>query len=366
MTISSTTFNNRSGWLMDNACVRLVVLAGGGHIASIEHRDTRGLNPLWKPRWKSIEPWAFNRNVAPRYGGSKLLAAICGHNICLGAFGDPSPEEKRAGLDCHYEAPVARWRLVRRKRTPRVLTLRIGATLPVFQMNIVRTISMRRNSTVVTVTERIASTAKRDLPYTMCQHVTFGAPFVEKGVTLFDANATKGHTFPGTFGAKQRLKKNAAFAWPNGCGEHGAVDLRRIGREFRSSSDFYTLLMDRKSPAAWFSAVNPQRGLLVAYVWNREEYPWLGTWEENFCRAAAPWNRNELTRGMEFANSPFPLPLRDEVNMGSFQGLPTFRWLPARGKAAMTYHIVVEPVGRECKGVKDIAIRGGKAKITFA
>jgi hypothetical protein len=189
----------------------------------------------------------------------------------------------------------------------------------------------------------------------MCEHVTFGPPFLAKGVTVFDMPATSGHTFPGEFSSRQRLKADAAFAWPKGPGAKGeAVDMRTIGRDTKRSSDFSTQLMDPKRKDAWFTAVNPQQGLLVAYVWDREDFPWIGNWEENFGRGIKPWSNKSLTRGMEFANTPFPEGLRNAVDRGRFHGLPTFRWLPALGRVKVAYDIVVQPVDPDCRGVDDV------------
>ncbi|MFO7870718.1 MAG: hypothetical protein R6V03_04725 [Kiritimatiellia bacterium] len=112
--------------------------------------------------------------------------------------------------------------------------------------------------------------------------------------------------------------------------------------------------MDRRRELAWFSAVNPELGLLLAYVWRREDFPWLGNWEESYCRLTPPWNGKTLSRGMEFANSPFPLPLREQVGMGSFQGVPAFRWLGAKSAVVIEYAITAMPVPEECRGTADI------------
>ncbi|MDO9542584.1 MAG: hypothetical protein Q7J98_09710, partial [Kiritimatiellia bacterium] len=105
---------------------------------------------------------------------------------------------------------------------------------------------------------------------------------------------------------------------------------------------------------AWFSAVNPRLGLLVAYVWRRADYPWLGVWEENYSRKPPPWNGKTLARGMEFANTPFPFGLRKSVDLGKFQGQRAYAWLPARGKIIHNYSILALRVGQDCKGVANI------------
>ncbi|MCE9615467.1 MAG: hypothetical protein K8T26_14445 [Lentisphaerae bacterium] len=354
MKISRARFRNRAAWTLDNDTLSLTVLAGGGHLAGLALRGYEQVNPFWSPPWPAHEPWAFSPAVA-RQCGTRLLAGIAGHNVCLGWFGDPSPEETRAGMGCHGEAPIVRWKLVRQQVTGTGVTLVCACELPVAQMRLTRTIAARRDECAIRVHEEVQNLSRRDLPYTHCQHVTIGPPFLEKGVTTIDMSATQGHTFPEVFSPAQRLKMDAPFTWPMGPGAHGEdVDLRRIDRRYRHSSDFTTQLMDPRREHAWVSALNPRLGLLLAYVWRRADYPWLGNWEENHARHTVPWAGRTLARGLEFANTPFPQGLQNAVNRGRFQGQPTFRWLPARGKVATDYTILLMPVPKDATGVVDI------------
>ncbi|MDD5678272.1 MAG: hypothetical protein PHW60_09840 [Kiritimatiellae bacterium] len=345
----------RQGWELSNDKLALFLMAGGGHIAGLRVKGRPSVNPYWIPIWKSIEPGAYRPEDARRYGG-KLLACIAGHNLCLGAFGDPSPDEARYGLGCHGEAPVTRWRVLKRKVAARRLVFQYGCSLPIAQMRMVRTVTLEAGSAIVRIHEVVENLARRDVPFTMCQHVTFGPPFVEPGLTIFDASATKGHTFPGQFGRRQRMKPDTSFSWPCGPGVKGNVDLRFVGQA--PYSDFSANLMNPKQEHGWFSALNPRLGLMVAYVWRRADFPWLGIWEQNRERKAAPWNGKSLTRGMEFSNSPFPMGLRNAVDRGSFQGQPTYRWLAARVKVTYDYAIIACPVEAACKGVAAIAPQG--------
>ncbi len=359
MNITATKMHGRQGWVLSNDRISLFLMAGGGHIADLRLNEKKTVNPFWVPAWNTIEPWQYRPRAAGKYG-AKLLSCISGHNLCLGAFGDPSPEEDRAGLGCHGEAPVVRWHCLKKVITSRRLVFSYGCELPIARMRLERILTLDRGSCIVRIRERISNLARCDVPFTMCQHVTFGAPFVEPEVTIFDMSATQGRTFPGVFGDPQRLKSDTAFAWPDGPGVKGRVNLRTMGRN--KNSDFYTNLMNtasrgtgRKQEHAWFSAVNPKQGLLMAYVWRRSDYPWLGVWEENLARKSAPWSGKSLTRGMEFANTPFPVGLRKAVDMGKFQGQPTFRWLPALESVTSEYSLLALPVDAACRGVAAIS-----------
>jgi hypothetical protein len=365
MQVKKTVCRGRRGWELDNGTLKLVMLEGGGHLASLMHRERPNVNPFWVPIWKTIEPWTYRPGDAARYE-ARLLASLCGHNLCLGWFGQPSDAEKRAGMGGHGEAPVARWRLVKKSAGPREVVLVCRCDLPVAAMRFTRTVRMCKGSSSVQIREEIDNLTRRDQPFTMCEHVTFGPPFLKKGVTLFDMPATEAHTFPDAFSTLQRLKADAAFRWPKAPrAKGGKVDLRTIGSETRKSSDFSTQLIDPRRDDAWFSAVNPEQGVMMAYVWKRSDFPWVGNWEENYERAIKPWSNRSLTRGMEFANTPFPQGLRRAVDRGTFQGQPTFQWLPAREKVTMDYEILSGPVARDCKGVRDIRRSDGGWDVLF-
>src|SRR5687767_8637898 len=104
-----TTYRNRRAFQIENDLLRLTVLCEGGHIAELLHKPS-GVNPLWTPPWRSIEPSAYKPDLHPEYGlnaESKLLAGIMGHNLCLDLFGPPSEDEAEAGITVHGEASVA-------------------------------------------------------------------------------------------------------------------------------------------------------------------------------------------------------------------------------------------------------------------
>src|SRR3990172_13136251 len=114
MKIQGRLEKGRKVWDLDNDAVVLTVMEGGGHISGLRLHEGPDLNPFWVPIWKSIEPWRYRQRDAGKYG-VQLLAAIRGHNLCLSAFGTPSPEEERAGLGNHGEAPVVRWKPTRKR-----------------------------------------------------------------------------------------------------------------------------------------------------------------------------------------------------------------------------------------------------------
>ena len=106
------------------------------------------------------------------------------------------------------------------------------------------------------------------------------------------------------------------------------------------ASGYTAHLADPKRERAYFVAFEPKFRLAFGYIWRRTDFPWLGIWEENCSRQAAPWDGRTVTRGMEFGVSPFPETRREMVERNRLFDAPTYKWISARGRLEAEYWIV--------------------------
>jgi len=273
---------------IENDFIRVTVTEIGGQIAEIQDLTT-GINPLWTPPWAD-EPNADFGNDAE----SRLLAGIRGHNLCLDLFGPPSEAEAKAGMVVHGEAGVATHKLT---ETPGGLTSR--CLLPHAQLAFERTI--RLDGRTVLITETVENLSIFDRPIAWTQHVTFGPPFMEHGVT--------------------------EFRWPY---SHS--------KELNEAYAAYLM----KDPA-WFVAWSPVHKLAIGYQWMRSDFPWLGIWKENRGRTHAPWSGRTVTQGMEFGVSPIPETRRAMIGRGTLFDTPCYRWIEAKQKLSVEYNACIKP-----------------------
>jgi hypothetical protein len=316
------SFHNRHAAQIENDGIRLTVTVEGGHIAEILHKRS-GVNPLWIPPWPSIEPSTWSRKKNPEYGDdaeSRLLSGIMGHNLCLDLFGAPSAEETDAGMTVHGEASIVPYQIAAGDRQ-----LTATCVLPAAQLQFERRI--RLDGIRVRITETVENLAVLDRPIAWTQHVTLGPPFLEKGVTQFRAPGTKARS----------LGSGHDFEWPLKPGAGGRTEDMRVFTSAPTSGGFDTVLMDPRRDQAFFFAFSPKTKVQFGYVWKRNDFPWLGIWEENHGREHPPWNRRTLTRGMEFGASPVPESRRNMIDRHSMFGVPGYRWLPAKSKAQVEY-----------------------------
>jgi hypothetical protein len=331
----STLFRGRRSAAIENDHVRVTVLEEGGHIAEVLDKRS-GVNPLWIPPWPSLEPSAYDPATDRVYGASgesQLLAGIMGHNLCLDLFGGPSPEEEAAGLRPHGEASLVRYDLV---VTPR--GLETSATLAEAQLRVERRISLEGSA--VRIVETVENLTATDRPVAWTEHVTLGPPFLENGVTEFRASATRSRVFEAAFGPADYLIPGSDFDWPYAPASDGSRADLQIYSASESSGAYTAHLMNPDARHAFFAAFSPRLRLAFGYVWKRDDFPWMGIWEENRSRPHAPWNGRTITRGMEFGVSPFPETRRAMIERGHMFGTPTFRWIPARSTVAVEYWIL--------------------------
>jgi hypothetical protein len=237
-----------------------------------------------------------------------------------------------------------------------------SAELPQAQMRLQRTIILDREHPVVYCEETAINLSGFDRPICWNQHVTFGPPFLEPHVTLFDMPATRSKTCPVTFSSKMAVQPDSEFLWPNAPGKRGGTLNLRTSDKGRYGH--YTAhLLDPALKTAYTAVCNPRLRLLVLYVFNRNDYPWVGNWEESRSRTHAPWNGREFCRGFEFSTTPFPLPRREIVSNRPLFEQPTYKWLPARGTNTSKYVIALLEIPQDFSGVASVKVERGALRL---
>jgi hypothetical protein len=325
-------YRGRRAVTIANGTLRVTVLQEGGHIAEITDLAS-GVNPLWTPHWPSIEPSRYDAARDTVYGGGadgSLLAGIMGHNLCLDIFGGPSDAEGAAGFPVHGETSTARFDI-----THDETSLAMEAVLPAAQLRIARRIAL--DGDCVRVQETVTNLSAADRPVGWTQHVTIGPPFLAKGATELRITADRSLVYPGTFGPADYLRAGAEFTWPHAPRATGGTADLGVYSNAPSSSAYTAHRMTVASSRASWVAYSPQLRLAFGYEWQRQDFPWLGIWEENHARRNAPWNGAALTCGLEFGVSPIPESRREMIERGRLFDTPTFRWIPARGSVEVYY-----------------------------
>jgi hypothetical protein len=123
------------------------------------------------------------------------------------------------------------------------------------------------------------------------------------------------------------------------------------------------ILLDKKRNLGFVAAVNRKLGLLIAYCFRRQDFPWVAIWEENQGIAAVPWKQRTQARGLEFSTTPLPLLRREAFYAGRLFDEPTLTCIPALQTKVVHYAAILAKVGRDFGEARDIAFSEGQIQI---
>jgi hypothetical protein len=322
MTMTQKSFHNRACWTIENSDIRVTVIKSGGHIAELVLKDGPELNPLWVQDRDTIDSDRYDPSIhGSTYGTrpeSRLLSGLLGHNLCFPYWGDPSEAEHNAGMTYHGETNIVCWEEVRCSSDSLVIT----ALLPESLLRFTRTIQCSGQSVLCEGVAENLSTWDR--PVAWCEHVTFGPPFLEPGVTRFEASVTRGF--------RTGEDSQVTFFWPEGRGTI-PCDLSVCSRA-QHSQLVNSFLVEPAQEFGRFAASHPGHGLEVEYVFRREEFPWLNVWENH--------DERLLTRGMEFSNTPVHGTMKRLMQTPAIRETPVYDWIDAKSKLVKRFKATIK------------------------
>lgn len=344
--IQHSTFEGYPSLVLSNSKLSLTVMTKGSTVASLTLKDdSEKLSPLWNPMRMARE----QRRPVKFDGGAGLF-------VCVDGFGPPSAEERAAGLPGHGEAHTRTFG-VHTERQGHGTDLTMSAQLPIVQEMFTRTFHMIDGENVVYVESTLENLMGFDRPVNWAEHATLGSPFLQPGVTVVDISGSRSRTRP--YQAKQmgdiqrRLTSGQDFTWPMAPGLDGKmIDLRKTP-EHPHFLDHAATLLDPHRELEWATAINPEKRLMIGYIFRRADYPWLQYWGDY-----PPTLK--MARGMEFATQPFDVPRREVISGGPMFNTPTYRWLPAKSKIGTRFLIFYTRVPAGFKKVDDVEMKNGQ------
>ncbi len=343
-----TTFEEYPAIVLSNDKLEATVLTQGTSIVNLVLRDDAAkLSPLWNPqrmaRERKQQGWK-----TPGFG----------HFVCVDGFGPSSPEEQKAGLGMHGEAHQQNYEIVRYGKQGGVLAVTFAAKLPLVEERFQRTIRMVDGEPVLYVESELESLLAFDRPVNWAEHATIGAPFLEPGKTVVDLPAKQSRTrwYGGGGGLPHRLASFADFEWPGAPGVDGKVVDLRLTPAPPNSGDHAAMLLDTNRKRVFVTMLHPEKHLLLGYIFNREEYPWVQNWE-NY------QPDGQLARGLEFGTQPYDVPRRQAIDTHEMFGMPAYRWLPAKSKIGSRFVMFYAHAPEGMTKVDDVRFEAGKIAV---
>jgi hypothetical protein len=334
--MAEPSLEGRKQVVLEGKAAMVSVDMAGGSIADF-HLNDQKLNPL---------TWNY-----PEKGDSK--PRTIGHFVCFDRWGQPSAQEGKNGMPFHGEATAVVWEtLSPPTRLRGVIVTEMRCRLPIGGMELKRTMELVENSALCRVREEITNLNKLGRVYNIVQHPSIGPEYLDETV-LVDTNAGKGFAQ----GGKMPTPEEPALYWPKVVFNGGLVDLRVLKDDHNPG--VVSLVFADSLVYGWVTAVNPDKGLLIGYLWKLTEYPWLSIWRN-------VQNGKPAARGLEFGTTGLHQPFPVLVAKGTIFGRPLYEYIDAGETFTKSYIMFLARTPPGFTGVRDIRLRGEDIVITPA
>jgi hypothetical protein len=317
---------------IENSKAVLEVNLNGGSYPDF-HLKELPLNPL---NWRSKD---------------STMPYFMGHFLCFDRWGPPSEAEKVNGFKHHGEASTVIWkRLSEPKSINGEITCSMECTLPMGGLRLTRKIEMPADEPVFFVTEEIKNLNKYGRMYNIVQHVTIAPPFLDK-TTLIDNNTEKGFEDKEDGSTDQ---ENPVIKWPEVNHNDDIISLRQFETDWPRVTSF---AFNKNDKYGWVTASNPDKNLLLGYIWETEDYPWINFWRsmENGVPAAF---------GMEFGTTGLHEPFPVLAKKGKIFDRNIYDFIDANEVITKSFTVFLAKIPGDYKGVDRIEFNNSLIVIT--
>ena len=296
--VSETHSDLKDTIFLSNKSAKLAVATQGGAFVDF-HFVNQNINPL---NWRLKQSWVPKNNQSG--------APFRGQFLCLGRWGSPTDGEIAAGIPHNGEQNRDYWEIEEQKDG--FVKMSFKGELDGFYTN--RSIKLDEKSAAFLVEENVKNINSIGRINNVVQHVTLGPPFLTRDV-IVNSNSWKGFNQEDNYPLE-----DSAFTWPEGRNKDLMMDATSTDTD---EGYCVSYLVQPESEYGWISAFNPKQGLVIGYLWERKEYPWINIW--NHVEEGIP-----LSKGIEFGTGGMGRDYKELLeNDSKFFGENSFEWIDA-------------------------------------
>ena len=309
--------------LGNNKIELLVNLKGGSYFDF--HLKELPINPI---NWRGSKP------------GELIFK---GHFLCFDRWGPPSAAEKTNGFRHHGEVNTESWELLTPSHTDNGRPASsMTCKLPMAGLQLTREIELSADEPVFYVTENISNLNKNGRIFNIVQHVSIAPPFLDKS-TLFDNNALQGFEDRNDGSLNQ---DEIILKWPQADHNGEKVSLRQFEVDWPMVSSF---VFDQSDKYGWVTACNPEKNIMLGYLWEVKDYPWINFWRSMD-------NGVPVAFGMEFGTTGLHEPFPVVAKKGKIFGQNLYEFIDADQVITKSFTAFLAKIPADYKGVDRIEI----------
>jgi hypothetical protein len=224
-----------------------------------------------------------------------------GWQVCLP--NSPPFNYRGAELGQHGEVSLIPWTVEIMERSWEMLCIKCTAEPLRIPIRVERIFSLVENSRSLSVIETVTNIGRTSLDIMWGQHIAFGLPFLEEGVTV-NTNAVTMKTEP-SMPAHHRFKRGDVYNWPNAKTKSGLSDdaskISARGTELYSDLCY----LEGFGAKAFYSIKNEARNVGFGFTFDGSLFKDLWLWQERNATQDFPWWGDCYTVALEPWTSPW-------------------------------------------------------------
>lgn len=264
-----------------------------------------------------------------------------GHFLCFDRWGPPSEGEQKNGFKHHGEAIDQVWDLLKEhEQTGDYIESCMRCILPMGRLQLTRCVQLSVDQPLLKVTEKIENLNKFGRIYNIVQHVTLAPPFLDRN-TLFDNNTEIGFEDKEDGSLNQ---EKPVMKWPHATYKKQRINLRQFQHEWPRVSSFK---FRDKEKLGWTTACNTGKNLMIGYVWETQDYPWVNYWRSMN-------NGSPIAFGIEFGTTGLHEPFPVIAKKGKIFGLNIYDFIDANEEKEKSFLAFLAAIPSDYKGVAEI------------
>lgn len=327
------TYRGLKTVVLENETLRVTIIADkGADIFELVHKPS-DTDFMWRTPWS-----VRNQSLwVPSTGWGEGIF----HDLYIGGWNTIAPTggstQDYMGVEIgqHNETNMMPWDAQIIEDSPIKVSAKFSVRAVRTPFWIEKTISLEKDSPVITVQDTLINEAEEPAPVQWGQHVALGEPFLTPNCILdmpgadFIVPAQEGDELPtGT-----RLTPGQIGKWHTAkAPDESKVDLRRFPPKSDRLVDYLSF---NNLSDGWYAVTNPDRGLGIGIVWDKQLFRYLWYWQVFGGHSGYPWYKRTYNVGLEpFTSLPsgMPEPGSDQSTSMIFQ---------PREKRTTTVHAVI-------------------------
>lgn len=269
---------------LENEKLRVTILADKGTDIYEFLYKPRDVDFMWRT-WAGLRERSHFLPSSPRAaglhtdyyeGGWQELFPNCG-NLSF---------HQGAEIGQHGEVLLLPWRYVITKDEPDEIEIRFEVRTVRTPFHLVKTMSLRRNESVLRIHERVTNEGGQEVDFTWGHHPALGWPFIDESCRV-DVPACRIRTLAEYTAENSRLKADRTSEWPmaEGC-DGGQVDLSRIPGPEVSAQDMVFL---EGITDGWYAVTNTSLRVGFAMRYPADVFKKLWYWQVYRGGRDYPW-----------------------------------------------------------------------------